>query len=223
MVFDIITIFPSLFDNFLKEGLLGKGIKKKLLEVNVHDLRDWDKVVDDKPFGGGIGMVMRPEPILRAVADIKKSQNSRIILFGPAGKKFRQSTAKRLTDYDQIIMIAGRYEGVDERIAKHLADEVLSIGDYVLMGGDIPAMAVVETIARLIPDLIGKEEFLSERTSGSLAIEYPQYTRPAVLNPKEIVPSLVDKKSSWKVPKVLLSGNHKEIQEWRESHGRIIR
>jgi tRNA (guanine-N1)-methyltransferase len=238
MIFDVITIFPEIFKGFTQEGILAKAIEKNLLRINIHDLRNWvddkHKKVDDKPFGGGLGMVMKVEPILRGVAEIKKLKNSRVILFSPAGKKLRQSSVTRLSKYDQIVMISGRYEGVDERVALYIADEEISIGDYVLMGGDIPAMAVMESISRLIPGVIGKDSFLDERIDDRKALEYPQYTRPASLKPKELLSTdlyndliLKGKKISskdvqWDVPDLLVSGDHSKIAEWRKSHGRVI-
>lgn len=239
MVFDIITIFPGILKGFLDDGLLGKAIKRGLLEVNLRDLRDWTddrhRTVDDKPFGGGLGMVMKVEPILKAVADLKRD-GSRVILFGPGGRKFRHSSARRLSRYDHLIMICGRYEGVDERVSKHIADEEISIGDYVLMGGEVPAMVVTECVSRLIPGVIGKEDFLKERIddASGAALEYPQFTRPASFRPADILSTegiadlkLKGKRVSsdveWDVPEVLVSGDHKEIAKWKREHGRTIR
>jgi len=218
MVFDIITIFPKIFDSFLKESFIKKAQEKKIIKINVINLRDFavdkHKTVDDKPFGGGRGMVLKIEPIYRAVQSLKskiKNKKSKIILFTPRGGKFNQKIAYQFSKLDRIILISGRYEGVDERVAKYIVDEEISIGDYVLMGGDLPALIVIETIARLIPGVIGKSELLKERiTKEKGFIEYPQYTRPEIFN------------SLWKVPKVLLSGNHKKIEEWRKKHQKII-
>ena len=212
--FDIITIFPEIFKSYFKESLIKRAIDKRLIKINVHNLRKWteDKrhTVDDKPFGGGLGMVLKVEPIYKAVKAIRKKGKSRVILFSPGVKKFSQKMAYNFSKLDQLILICGRYEGVDERVAKYLADEELSIGDYVLMGGEIPAMVVVEAVSRLIPGIIGKTQFLKERvTKGKGFVEYPQYTRPEVFK-------------NWKVPKVLLSGDHKKIIAWREKHGKII-
>ncbi len=218
--FDIITIFPNLFDGFLNESLLAKAQKKKLLKIEIHNLRDFTadkhKKVDDKLFGGGLGMVMKVEPIYRAVQALKKSpaslklrRTSKTILFTPRGKKFTQKMAYEFSKFDQLIFICGRYEGVDERVAKNIADYKISIGDYVLMGGEIPAMAVIEIVSRLIPGVIGKPEFLKERSIRKAFVEYPQYTRPEMFK-------------DWKVPKVLLSGDHKKIEEWRKKHGKVI-
>ena len=219
MRFDVITIFPSFFDSYFSKGILHKGCEKGLLEVNVHDLRDWTtdkhRTVDDACFGEGTGMVMKIGPIYRAVFDIKlKDKKSLVVLFTPRGKKFNQRKASELVDYDQVIIICGRYEGVDERVAKHIADEKISIGSFVLMGGEIPAMAVVETVARLVPGVIGKESFLKERKKEEAFVEYPQYTRPNVFT--------ADGKK-WKVPSVLLSGNHKEVEKWKNKKGKLIK
>jgi tRNA (guanine37-N1)-methyltransferase len=216
MQFDIITIFPSLFDSFLKESLIEKAILKKHIQINVHDLRKWTedshKTVDEKPFGGGSGMVMKIEPIYKAVKELKKG--GKVILFTPRGKKFNQKKAHDLSKCSQLVMICGRYEGVDERVAKHIADEEISLGDYVLMGGELPAMIVTEVVSRLVPGVIGKDSFLKERKKEEGFLEYPQYTRPESF--------LIDSKER-KVPKVLLSGDHKKIEEWKSKKGKIIR
>lgn len=221
LTFDIITIFPGIFDSYLKESFIRKAQEKKLIKINVHNLRDWasdkHKTVDDRPFGGGLGMVLKVEPIFKVIKDLTKSQKKKpkIILFTPRGKKFNQKIAYTLSRSDRIIMICGRYEGVDERVAKNIADTELSIGDYDLMGGDLPAMVVMETITRLIPGVLGKPRLLKERiTKKKGFVEYPQYTRPEIFNPQ--------KGKQWKVPNVLVSGNHKEIEKWREKRGKII-
>jgi tRNA (guanine37-N1)-methyltransferase len=189
---DIITIFPKIFRSFLKESLIARAQKKKLIKINIHDLRKWatdrHKTVDDRPYGGGLGMVLKVEPIFKAVKEIKKSASRRtkIILFTPRGKKFNQKTAYQLSKLNQVIMICGRYEGVDERAAKRIANMELSIGDYDLMGGDLPAQVVMETVTRLIPGVLGKPELLKERITKERGfIEYPQYTRPEVFSPKK--------------------------------------
>jgi len=222
--FDIITIFPEIFDSYFKESLISKALKKGLIKVSIHNLRDYTKdrhkTVDDRPFGGGLGMVMKVEPILKAVNKLKSKKKSKVVLFTPRGGKFNQKMAYQFSKLDQIILICGRYEGVDERIAKHVADLELSIGDYDLMGGELPAMVAIETIARLVPGVLGKPQLLKERIptqrgrGGRGFIEYPQYTRPEVFSPKKGI--------RWKAPKVLLSGNHKEIERWRKKHGKII-
>ena len=218
--FDIITIFPKIFSSYLNESLIGRAQKKKLIKINVHNLRKWTKdqhkTVDDRPFGGGLGMVLKVEPIYKAVKQIKKdNKKAKVILFTPRGKKFNQKLAFQLSKLDQIIFICGRYEGVDERVAKNIADLKLSIGDYDLMGGELPAMVAIETISRLIPRVLGKPQLLKERiTKQGGFLEYAQYTRPEIFSPKKGI--------NWKVPRVLLSGDHKKIDEWKKSHGKII-
>ena len=217
--FDIITIFPDIFDSYFKESLIEKAIKKGLIKVKIHNLRDFTedprRTVDDRPFGGGNGMVMKVEPIFKAVNKIKSGSQSRIILFTPRGKKFNQKKAFQFSKLKQIILICGRYEGADERVAKYIVDEEISIGDYVLMGGELPAQILIETVSRLIPGVLGKEGLLKDRIppkkgrGGRGFIEYPQYTRPEIFN-------------KWKTPKVLLSGNHNEIEKWRKKHGKLI-
>lgn len=232
MRFDIITIFPKIFDSYFSESILARAQAKELIDINVHDLRDWaegvHRQVDDRPFGGGPGMVLKVEPIFKAVNAIEKSakktskkiKKTRVILLSAKGKRFVQSDVKRLLKYDQIIFICGRYEGVDERVAKHIADEELSIGDYVLTGGELPAMIVIDSISRHIPNVIGKSESLTEESftlynkdATIKYIEYPHYTRPEIFEPK--------KKIKWAAPKVLLSGNHKKIHEWRIKNAEI--
>jgi len=228
--FNIITIFPEIFDSYLNSSLIDRALKKKLIKIEVHNLRKWtsDKhqTVDDRPYGGGLGMVFKVEPIFKAIKEIMqkskiKKQRKKIILFSPRGKKFNQQTAYKISKLDQVIMICGRYEGVDERVAKHIADMELSIGDYDLMGGELPAMVVIETVSRLIPGVLGKEELLKERiTKEKGFIEYPQYTRPEVFESKSKIKAKNPKR--WSVPKVLLSGNHKEIEDWRKRHKKTI-
>ncbi len=223
--FDVITIFSDLFKGFISESLLARAQKHKLLKINLHYLRKWTndrhQTVDDRPYGGGPGMLLKVEPIFKAVEEIRKSFGSkasgsrakpsktRVILFSPRGKKFDQKTAKRLSKFDQLILICGRYEGIDERVADKIADEVVSIGDYVLSGGEVPAMVLMEAVSRMIPGVLGKEE-------SAVKFDHAQYTRPEVFIPKRQATS--DKRQVWKVPKVLLSGDHKKIEEWREKH-----
>jgi tRNA (guanine37-N1)-methyltransferase len=222
--FDIITIFPKIFDSFLKESFIKKAQEKRLIKIRIHNLRDFTtdkhKTVDDRPYGGGLGMVLKVEPIYKAIKEIRRtkrlsSRKRKIILFTPRGKKFTQKIAYSLSQLNQLILICGRYEGVDERVAKYIADLELSIGDYDLMGGELPAMVVIETVARLIPGVLGKPELLRERiTKEKGFIEYSQYTRPEIFEPK--------KGLKWRVPKVLLSGHHKKIEEWRKKYQKVI-
>jgi len=226
MKFKIITIFPDIFTSYFNESIIKRAQKKGLVKIDIYNLRDFTgdkhKTVDDSPYGGGPGMVMMAEPIFKAVSALKKfkMQNAKIkikekvILFSPKGKKFDQKMAQRFSKLDKLIMICGRYEGVDERVAQYIADEEVSIGDYVLTGGEIPAMIVIDAITRLIPGVIAKESLREESFSLSREkslreekYEYPQYTRPET--------TLINKKKR-SVPPVLLSGNHKKIEEWRK-------
>jgi len=205
---------------------MARAQKKRFIKVSVHNLRKWAKDrhktatpafatrkrcgrVDDRPFGGGLGMVFKIEPLFKAIKALKK-KGTKVILFTPRGKQFDQKTAYKLAKAKHLIFICGRYEGVDERVAQHLVDEEISIGEYDLMGGELPAMVVIETIARLIPGVLGKPQLLKERiTKNKGFIEYEQYTRPEVFK-------------NWRVPKVLLSGDHKTIAEWRKKHQKAI-
>lgn len=209
--FDVISIFPRIFESYLKESLIWRAEKYGILTIKTHDLRsyttDKHRKVDDTPFGGGPGMVLKIEPIYKAVSSIRhqvsdKKLKKRVILFSMRGKKLDSKIAKRLSKCDQLILICGRYEGVDERAAKYVADEEISIGDYVLSGGELPALVLIEAVSRYRPGFLGKYESL-EDIKGS----YPVYTKPAVFAPQE--------GKKWPVPAVLLSGNHKKIQEWR--------
>ncbi|HOF42779.1 MAG TPA: tRNA (guanosine(37)-N1)-methyltransferase TrmD [Candidatus Moranbacteria bacterium] len=217
MNFDIITIFPKIFDSYFNESIIKRARKAGAVKINVHNLRDYatdkHKTVDDTPYGGGAGMVMKVEPISKVVESIKsqgESQKTRTILFSAKGKRFTQKDVKRLSKYDRLILICGRYEGVDERVAQHVAGEEISIGDFVLTGGEIPAMVVVDSIARLIPGVLGNEQSpLIESHSKEGYLEYPQYTKPEIFN-------------GWKVPEILLSGNHGEIEKWRKKKSKSI-
>ena len=214
MRFDIITIFPNIFSSYLKESFLKRAQEKKLISIKAHDLRDYSidrhRKVDDRPFGGGPGMVLKVEPIYKAVNELVSSKDrklvsrskTRVILFSLRGKRLDAKEAKRLAKYDRLILICGRYEGVDERVAEHVVDEEISIGDYVLSGGELPALVLMESVCRFIPGFLGKAESLEE-INGS----FPTYTRPEPFKPK--------KGKAWKVPEVLLSGDHKKIEEWR--------
>jgi tRNA (guanine37-N1)-methyltransferase len=237
--FDIITIFPELFNGFLAESLLARAQVKKLITIKTHDLRKWTtdkhKTVDDRPYGGGAGMILKIEPIYKAVQFLKlsesKKQNkakriqgkdwnkkSRVILLSAKGKTFTQRDAKRLSKYSHLIFICGRYEGVDERVAKYIADEEISIGNYVLFGGEVAAMVLIEAISRLVPGVVAKQESIKnesfsnwklENGKWKFNLEYPQYTRPEVF---------IMGNKKLKVPKVLLSGDHKKIEKWREKN-----
>jgi tRNA (guanine37-N1)-methyltransferase len=202
MTFHIITLFPEAIESYLHSSILGRAEKKKIIKFNLVNLRKFGlgkhKKVDDRPFGGGPGMVLSLEPIYKAIQKIKKSSKTRIVLFSTRGKVFTQKEAKRLSKYTDLVFICGRYEGVDERVAKHIADEEISIGGFVLSGGELPALIVTEAVARHLPGVLGKTESLEEK-NGS----FPTYTRPP-------------KFRNWKVPEVLISGHHKKIEEWRK-------
>lgn len=218
--FDIITIFPNIFDSYLKESLISRAQKKKLIKIQTHNLRNFADdargTVDGRPFGGGLGMVLKPEPIYKAVKKIKKAGGKiKVILFTPRGQKFTQKLATKLSKLDQVIFICGRYEGVDQRVAEKIADMEVSIGDYDLMGGELPAMVAIESISRLVPGVLGKEALLKERiTKSGGFVEYTQYTRPEVFEPQ--------KGKKWRVPKVLIQGDHKKIEAWKKAHGKVI-
>lgn len=211
MKFHVITIFPQAFDSYMKESIIGRAVKNKIISVKFYNPRDfttdksWYKQVDDRPYGGGPGMVMQAEPILKAVGKIKKNKKTKIIIFSPSGKKFTNEYAKNLAKkYTDVVMISGRYEGIDARVKKILKAEDVSIGDYVLTGGELPAMVVIDAAARQIPGVLHKSESLEESRISSSEM----YTRPEVLKYKG---------KNYKVPKVLMSGNHAKIEAWKKS------
>ncbi len=211
MKIDIITIFPDMFAGPFGESILKRAKDKGLVEIKIYDLRDFTedkhRSVDAPPYGGGAGMLMRVDVIDKAVAELKKengSLKSHVILLDTKGEIYNQQRAQALSQEEHLIFIAPHYEGIDHRVHEHIADEVICIGEYVLTGGELPAMVVVDSIARLIPGVLGNEESLAEESySQPGQIEYPQYTRPAEYK-------------GWTVPEVLLSGHHKEIKAWRE-------
>jgi tRNA (guanine37-N1)-methyltransferase len=217
MQFHIVTIFPSILDSYLSESIIGRARKSKAIEVFAHNLRDYTTnrhgKVDDTPYGGGAGMVLQVQPIYACVEAVKSNppvggQNlkTRTILFSAKGKKYTQRTAERLAKYDNLILICGRYEGVDERVARHIADEEISIGDYVLTGGELPAMVVIDSVTRLLPGVLGNDESAkNESHKNKNYKEHPQYSKPANFN-------------GWKVPEVLINGNHTEIKKWRDKN-----
>jgi len=211
MIIDILTLFPEMFEGPFDYSILKHAKEKGAVKINIHYLRNWakdkHKTTDDRPFGGGAGMILKVEPIDKAIKDLikkdKKGTKRKIILLSPQGKVLTQEKVKELSNLDHLILIAGHYEGVDQRVIDHLIDEELSIGDYVLTGGEIPAMVVVDSVVRLLPDVLEKEVTENESFSKGDILDYPQYTQPR--NYK-----------GWKVPEVLLSGNHKEIEKWRK-------
>lgn len=222
MIFHILTIFPTFFEGPLKNGVVPKAVEAGLIDIRVHNLRDWTSdrhsTVDDRPFGGGEGMVLKVEPVYQAIRSILPQRfesdeegnngNTRVILLSAQGKRFQQADARATLQYDQVLLLCGRYEGVDERITGHLVDDEFSIGDYVLSGGELPAAIVVDAVARLVPGVLGNaassqfESFSESDENGVPLLDCPHYTRPADFN-------------GWLVPDVLLGGNHAEIKRWR--------
>lgn len=213
MRFDIITIFPGMFAPVLNESIIRRAQEKKKVTIRVHDLRmyttDKHKKVDDRPFGGGPGMVMTPQPFFDAVRKIKGKRKAKVILMSPAGKPLTQKLARGLAKQKNLILLCGHYEGVDERVREKLVDESISVGDYVLTGGEIPAMVLMDCLTRLVPGVLGKEASLQDESFEDGLLEYPHYTRPA--NFRGI-----------KVPDVLLSGNHLAINKWRKEQARRV-
>src|SRR5579863_9002134 len=209
MTFRILTIFPDFFDGPFKHGVVANAAASGLIQIQIHDLRNWThdrhRTVDDRPFGGGEGMLLKPAPIFEAVESIwpERSPQQRLVLLSAQGKRFNQETARRLSQFDELFLICGRYEGVDERVAEHLADEELSIGDFVLSGGELAAAIVVDSVARLLPGVLGNEaSAVQESFEDARTLDCPHYSRPADFR-------------GWKVPETLLNGNHAEIREWR--------
>ena len=208
MRFDIVTIFPQMVKAPLGEGIVGRSIERGLLDVAVHDLREFatdrHRVVDDVPFGGGPGMVMKPEPLFRAVERIRSQRGvpGAVVLTTPDGEKFTHAVAVRLRDVGHVTILCGRYEGVDERVRRHLATEEISVGDYVLSGGELAALVIVDAVARLVPGVVGDEQSVSRDSFATGLLDFPQYTRPAEFD-------------GMAVPPVLMSGHHGEIERWR--------
>lgn len=214
MIFHVLTIFPDFFRGPFEHGVVARAAKSGLVDIRIHNLRDWTsdfhKTVDDRPFGGGEGMVLKPQPVFEAVESIwpqRDPARQRIALTSAQGPLFNQRSARRLAGFEELLLICGRYEGVDERVSQYLADEEISIGDYVLSGGELAAAVVVDSIARLIPGVLGNEESTRQESfSGEEDVpgilDCPHYTRPADFR-------------GWRVPDVLLGGNHAEIRKWR--------
>ncbi|MCX5906110.1 MAG: tRNA (guanosine(37)-N1)-methyltransferase TrmD [Deltaproteobacteria bacterium] len=207
LIFDILTLFPKIFESPLGESLLKKGIEKGLLEMRITDLRDFasgkHRVTDDYPYGGGAGMVMKPEPIIRAVENIKtRHPEAQAILLTPQGERFHQGLAKTLSGHPHWILICGRYEGLDERVRLAVVDREISIGDYILNGGEIPALVMIEALGRYLPGFLGSEQSVEDDSFSRGVLEYPQYTRPPIFQ-------------GMAVPEILLSGNHAQIEKWR--------
>jgi tRNA (guanine37-N1)-methyltransferase len=209
--FHIVTIFPEFFRGPFEHGVIQKAREAGLIEIQVHDLRTWTydrhRTVDDRPFGGGEGMLLKAAPIFEAVEAVwpERSEGSKVILLSAQGKKFDQAKAREFSGLQELLLICGRYEGVDERVAEHLADEELSIGDYVLSGGELAAAVVVDAVARLQAGVLGNETSSVDESFGEAGLlDWPQYTRPAEFR-------------GWKVPEVLIGGNHEEVRKWRRN------
>jgi tRNA (guanine37-N1)-methyltransferase len=208
MKFDLVTIFPQMVDTSLREGVIGRAADRGLIDVRVHDLRDFTddrhRVVDDVPFGGGPGMVLKPEPFFRAMERIESERGrpAAVVLTSPDGRRFTHAEAERLSRLPHVAVLCGRYEGVDERVRAHLATEELSIGDYVLTGGELAALVIVDAVARLKPGVVGDEASVERDTFARGLLDFPQFTRPATWR-------------GFDVPAVLLSGHHAEIARWR--------
>jgi tRNA (guanine37-N1)-methyltransferase len=210
VTFHIVTIFPEFFRGPFDHGVVARAVEYGILSVKVHNLRDWTydrhKTVDDRPFGGGEGMLLKPDPLFEAVETIwpERKPGQRIVLLSAQGPRFDQAAARRLAGYEEVLLICGRYEGVDERVAEHLADEELSIGDYVLSGGELAAAVVVDAVARLAPGVLGNgDSAIFESFSEPGLLDCPQFTRPAEFR-------------GWRVPEVLMGGNHEQIRQWRK-------
>ena len=210
MIFHIVTIFPEFFRGPFEHGVLGKAVEAGVVELRIHNLRDWTsdrhKTVDDRPFGGGEGMVLKAEPLFLALESIwpQRTPEQKVILLSAQGRLFRQSVARELSQLDEVLLICGRYEGVDERVAEHLVDDELSIGDYVLSGGELAAAVIVDSVARLLPGVLGNEASSIQESFSEGILDCPHWTRPAEFR-------------GWKVPEVLLNGNHEEIRKWRRA------
>jgi tRNA (guanine37-N1)-methyltransferase len=208
MKFDIVTIFPSMIEAGLGEGVVSRGVERGLLNVAVHDLRRWTtdrhRTVDDVPYGGGPGMVMKAEPLMRAVSQIRETRGTpdSVVLLSPQGRTFTQAQAERLGRLDHVVLLCGRYEGMDERVRDMVATEEISIGDYVLSGGELAALVVVDAVSRLVPGVVGDEQSVAQDSFSRGLLDYPHYTRPAEI-------------AGHRVPAVLLSGHHADVRRWR--------
>jgi tRNA (guanine37-N1)-methyltransferase len=214
VTFHILTIFPDLFDGPFRHGVVARAAEAGLIAIRIHDLRDWThdrhRTVDDRPFGGGEGMLLKAGPIFEAVESVwpERTSQQRLVLLSAQGRLFDQAAARRLLTYEELFLICGRYEGVDERVAAHLVDEELSVGNVVLSGGELAAAMVVDCIARLLPGVLGNDQSAVRESFGEEGLlDCPQYTRPAEFR-------------GWKAPEVLLAGNHEAVRKWREQAAR---
>jgi tRNA (guanine37-N1)-methyltransferase len=212
VIFDVITIFPEFFTGPFDYGIIRRGRENGRIGIRIHDLRGFTsnrhRTVDDRPFGGGEGMVFKPEPIFKAVETVRENESSEVVVLSAAGRQFNQAEALRLSRAEQVILICGRYEGIDERVVEHLATAEISIGDFIVSGGEIAAVVVVDAVTRYVPGVVGKEESVlrdsfSDPAAEMQLVEHPHYTRPAEFR-------------GWKVPEVLISGDHEAVREWRQ-------
>ena len=210
MKFHLLTIFPEFFTGPFSHGVVARAAEAGVLSLHIHDLRNWThdlhRTVDDRPFGGGEGMLLKPAPIFDAVETIwpERTPGKKVILLSAQGRKFTQQVARELVSAEELLFVCGRYEGVDERVAEHLADEELSIGDYVLSGGELAAAVIVDAVARLLPGVVGNADSTVNESFEEGLLDYPQWTRPAEYR-------------GWKAPEVLIGGNHAEIRKWRRA------
>ncbi len=211
MKIDVLTLFPAMFAGPLDESIIKRARDAGLLDLKIHNLRDWThdrhRTVDDKPFGGGPGMLLKPEPLFEAVESLRREE-TKVILLSPAGRQFNQAVARELAQQKDLLLVTGHYEGFDERVRATLADDELSIGDYVLTNGALPAMVVIDAVARLLPGVLGDDESSRDESFSHGLLEYPQWTRPAEFR-------------GMKVPEVLVSGNHAEIEKWRREQAKL--
>ena len=211
MKIDVLTLFPAMFAGPLDESIVKRARDAGLLDLKIHNLRDWThdrhKTVDDRPFGGGPGMLLKPEPLFEAIESLKR-EKTRVILLSPGGRQFNQAIARELAQAEDLLLVTGHYEGFDERVRTELADDELSIGDYVLTNGALPAMVVIDAVTRLLPGVLGDDESSRDESFSQGLLEYPQYTRPAEFR-------------GMKVPDVLVSGNHAEIEKWRRGQAKL--
>ena len=213
MRFHILTIFPDFFEGPFRHGIVARAHSAGALNIAIHDLRSWThdlhRTIDGRPFGGGEGMVLKPEPIFQAVEQImpERDLDRRVILLSAQGRRFTQQVARELAGKKELLLICGRYEGVDERVAEHLADDEFSIGDYVLSGGELAAAVMIDAVARLLTGVVGNADSTINESFEEGILDYPQWTRPAEFR-------------GWKAPGILLSGNHAEIRRWRREAAR---
>ncbi len=233
MIFNIITIFPTIFDSYFKETIIKRAQDKDLITIKIFNLRDFTtdkhRTVDDRPYGGGPGMILKLEPIYNCLSKIisqKKNRKRKIIILSPRGKTFNQKIAQKFLDFEEIILICGRYEGIDERVSQYLADLEISIGNYVLSGGELAAMVVVDAITRMVPGVINSESLIEEsfsiNSNKTAILEYSQYTKPEIFQNSKFFLKKSNQRE-WKVPSVLISGNHQKIKQWREANASLKR